>query len=40
MAAKQGNLKKVKQLVDEGADINIKDNNEVSTYIGLLYEGD
>ena len=39
MAAKQGNLEKVKQLIDEGADINIKDNNEVSTYIRLLYEG-
>ena len=39
MAAKKGNLEKVKQLVDEGADINIKDNNEVSTYIRLFYEG-
>ena len=35
MAAKKGNLEKVKQLVNEGADINIKDNNEVS----LLYVG-
>ena len=35
MAAKKGNLEKVKQLVNEGADINIKDNDEVS----LLYEG-
>ena len=31
MAAKQGNLDEVKHLVDKGADINIKDNNGVST---------
>ena len=31
VAAKHGNLAEVKHLVDEGARINIKDNNEVST---------
>ena len=31
MAAKHGNLAELKHLVDEGARINIKDNNEVST---------
>ena len=35
MAAKKGNLEKVKHLGDEGADINLKDNKKVST----LYEG-
>ena len=31
MAAKKHDLEKVKQLVDERADVNIQDNNEVST---------
>ena len=30
MAAKLGELDKVKQLVDEGADVNIQDDNGVS----------
>ena len=30
MAAKLGELDKVKRLVDEGADVNIQDENEVS----------
>jgi len=31
MAAKKGDLEKVKRLVDEGADVNSRDNNKVST---------
>ena len=32
MAVKQGELAEVKRLINEGADVNIKDNDEVSTW--------
>ena len=39
LAAKGARIKMLKSLVDQGADINIQDNNEVNWHISNLYVG-
>ena len=37
VVARRGRITTVDCLIDKGADINIKDNNEVNIYTGLCY---